>query len=62
MGLNRKLWKTRIFRAILHNHCLRFFLGPRRNWTKWLCNIFFFEGGGGGAINNLHYGLHENGE
>ena len=45
---------------ILHNHCLWTTTIPWRNWIQLLCKIFFFRGGGG--VNEVLYGLCENGD
>ena len=49
---------------VLHNHCFQFLLSITFIPTEIEHNGYakFFLGGGGGAVNKVHYGLLENGE
>ena len=54
-------------KEILHNHCLRFFFGrmqyPGEMKNNYYAKFSFFGGGvGGGGVNEVLYGLCENGD
>ena len=53
-------------KEILHYHCLRFFLGrmqyPGEMKNNYYAKFSFFGGGGGGGVNEVLYGLCENGD